>query len=71
MKDTLLLWQLKHGRKDILRRMYEKYCNDMLTLAAALVRDKAVPKTLCMMYLWLLHGPRPKWGISGISKRIS
>ncbi len=26
---------------DALRRMYEKYCDDMVTLAAALVRDKA------------------------------
>ena len=41
MKDALLLWQLKHGRKHSLRRMYEKYCDDMLTLATALLRDKA------------------------------
>jgi RNA polymerase sigma-70 factor, ECF subfamily len=41
MEDRILLWRLRHGRKETLRRMYEKYCDDMVTLAAALVRDKA------------------------------
>jgi RNA polymerase sigma-70 factor, ECF subfamily len=46
LNDTLLLWQLKRGRKEILRRLYEKYCDDMLTLAAALVRDKAAAEDI-------------------------
>jgi RNA polymerase sigma-70 factor, ECF subfamily len=41
LNDTLLLWQLKRGRKAVLRHLYEKYCDDMLTLAVALVRDKS------------------------------
>jgi RNA polymerase sigma-70 factor (ECF subfamily) len=46
MKDTLLLWRLKRGRKDALRRIYEKYCDDMLTLAVAMVRDKAAAEDI-------------------------
>jgi RNA polymerase sigma factor (sigma-70 family) len=40
MEDILLLWRLKHGRKEALRRMYEKYSDDMFTLAVALIHDK-------------------------------
>lgn len=41
LEDTLLVLKLKHGSADALRRIYEKYKDDLLALAIALVNDKA------------------------------
>ncbi len=41
MEDRLLLWRMRFGSADALRRIYEKYSREMYSLAAALVRDKA------------------------------
>ncbi|MCX5644333.1 MAG: sigma-70 family RNA polymerase sigma factor [Phycisphaerae bacterium] len=41
LEDRRLLWRLRHGDKDALRRIYEKYEGDLLTLAAHLLRDPA------------------------------
>jgi len=40
-EDRLLVWKLKHGNRDALRLIYEKYKNDLLTLATALSNDMA------------------------------
>jgi RNA polymerase sigma-70 factor (ECF subfamily) len=39
VEDRLLIWRFKLGNKDALRRIYEKYKNDLLKLAVALVND--------------------------------
>ena len=39
IEDELLKWRFKHGSKDALRRIYEKYLNHLLTLAMALLND--------------------------------
>jgi RNA polymerase sigma factor (sigma-70 family) len=39
IKDELLKWRFKHGSKDALQRIYEKYLNHLLTLAMALLND--------------------------------
>jgi len=39
MEDRKLLWKFKRGSPDALRRIYEKYKNDLLKLAVSLVRD--------------------------------
>jgi len=39
LQDKLLVWQFNHGRKEVLRHIYEKYKNDLVTLAAALLND--------------------------------
>ena len=39
VEDKLLIWKFKHGDKDALQRLYEKYKNDLLKLAIALVND--------------------------------
>ena len=39
MEDRLLIWKFKRGSKDALRRIYEKYKNDLLKLAVSLVSD--------------------------------
>ncbi len=38
-EDRLLIWRLKSGSEDALRRIYEKYGGDLLTLAANLLAD--------------------------------
>jgi len=39
VEDRLLIWKFKLGNRDALRRIYEKYKNDLLKLAIALVND--------------------------------
>ncbi|MBN2592275.1 MAG: sigma-70 family RNA polymerase sigma factor [Sedimentisphaerales bacterium] len=39
IEDELLKWRFKHGSKDALRRIYEKYLNHLLTFAMALLND--------------------------------
>jgi len=39
VEDRLLIWKFKLGNRDALRRLYEKYKNDLLKLAVALVND--------------------------------
>jgi RNA polymerase sigma factor (sigma-70 family) len=41
LEDKLILWKLKRGNKDAFRPIYEKYIDDLLTLAANLLNDKA------------------------------
>jgi RNA polymerase sigma-70 factor (ECF subfamily) len=40
LEDRLLVWKLKCGNKDALRRIYEKYKDDLLALAITLMSDK-------------------------------
>jgi len=42
LEDKLLVWKLKYGSRDALRRIYEKYKDDLLALAIALSNDKSV-----------------------------
>jgi RNA polymerase sigma-70 factor (ECF subfamily) len=37
IEDTVLLWKYKRGSKDALRRIYEKYRSDLLTIAVNLL----------------------------------
>ena len=39
LEDRRLLWRLKRGDKDALRRIYEKYEGDLVTLAGHLLHD--------------------------------
>jgi len=39
VEDKLLIWKFKLGNTDALRRIYEKYKNDLLKLAVALTND--------------------------------
>jgi RNA polymerase sigma-70 factor (ECF subfamily) len=40
LEDRLLIWKLNSGNRDVLRRIYEKYKDDLVTLAAALLNEK-------------------------------
>lgn len=39
MEDRILLWKFKRGSQDALRRVYEKYRDDLLKLAVSLITD--------------------------------
>ena len=39
VEDRLLIWRFKLGNRDAVRRIYEKYKNDLLKLAVALTND--------------------------------
>ncbi|HUU20582.1 MAG TPA: sigma-70 family RNA polymerase sigma factor [Sedimentisphaerales bacterium] len=39
LEDKLLFWKFKHGDKDALRQIYEKYKDNMRTIACSLLRD--------------------------------
>jgi len=39
LQDKLLIWQFNRGRKEVLQRIYEKYKDDLVTLAVALLND--------------------------------
>ncbi len=41
LEDKLLLWKLRRGDGEALRRVYEKYRHDLLGLAVTMSRDKA------------------------------
>ncbi len=40
LEDKLLIYKFNRGDKDALRRIYEKYRNDLLKVAAALLNDR-------------------------------
>jgi RNA polymerase sigma-70 factor (ECF subfamily) len=41
LEDKLLIWKFNHGHHEALRSIYEKYKDDLVTLAAALLIDGA------------------------------
>ncbi len=40
LEDRLLIWKFNRGDREVLRRIYEKYKDDLLTLATALLYKK-------------------------------
>jgi RNA polymerase sigma-70 factor (ECF subfamily) len=42
LEDKILVWQLKRGSPDALRRIYEKYKDDLLALAISLSNDRTL-----------------------------
>jgi RNA polymerase sigma-70 factor (ECF subfamily) len=40
VEDKILVWKFNRGSKDALRRIYEKYKDDLLGLAVTLLRDR-------------------------------
>ena len=39
LEDKLLIWKFNRGNREVLRGIYEKYKDDLVTLAAALLTD--------------------------------
>ena len=57
LEDRLLVWKIKHGNRDALRQVYEKYKDDIFTIAASMVNERARPRISFTMSLSLLPGP--------------
>jgi len=39
LEDRLLIWKFNRGNVEAVRRIYDKYKDDLVTLAAALLHD--------------------------------
>ncbi len=46
LEERLLLWKLKHGDKDALRTVYEKYKDDLRTIAGSMLRDRCIAEDI-------------------------
>jgi len=46
VEDRLLVWRFNRGSKDALRRIYEKYKDDLLGLAVTLLRDRSAAEDI-------------------------
>jgi len=46
LEDKLLVWKFKHGSKDALRHIYEKYRDDLLRIAAGLLNDRSAAEDI-------------------------
>lgn len=56
MEDKLLIWKLNHGRRDALCRIYDKYRDDLVRIAAGLLNDVASAEDVVHdVFLKLVH----------------
>jgi RNA polymerase sigma-70 factor (ECF subfamily) len=46
VEDNILVWKFNRGSKDALRRIYEKYKDDLLGLAITLLRDRSLAEDI-------------------------
>jgi RNA polymerase sigma-70 factor (ECF subfamily) len=46
LEDKLLVWKFKHGSKEALCHIYEKYRDDLLRIAAALLNDTSAAEDI-------------------------
>ncbi len=46
LEERLLLWKLKHGDKDALRTVYEKYKDDLRTIAGSMLHDRCIAEDI-------------------------
>jgi RNA polymerase sigma factor (sigma-70 family) len=65
LHDKLLIWQFNRGRKDVLRLIYEKYKDDLVTLAAALLFDTGVAEDVVHDVFVSLLGSFAKFRLTG------
>ena len=56
MEDKLLIWKLNRGSKEALCRIYEKYRDDLVRIAAGLSNDVSVAEDIVQeVFLTLVH----------------
>ena len=56
MEDKLLIWKLNRGSKDALCRIYEKYRDDLVRIAAGLLNDVSAAEDIVQdVFLLLVH----------------
>jgi RNA polymerase sigma factor (sigma-70 family) len=58
LEDKLLIWKLNRGRKEALCRIYEKYRDNLVRIAAGLVNDVSTAEDIVQeVFLTLVHSP--------------
>ena len=63
MEDKLLIWKLNHGSKDALCRVYEKYRDDLVRIAAGLLNDVGAAEDVVQDVFLTLVGSADKYEI--------
>jgi RNA polymerase sigma-70 factor (ECF subfamily) len=58
LEDKLLIWKLNRGSEDALCRIYEKYRDDLVRIAAGLLNDISTAEDIVQnVFLMLVHSP--------------
>jgi len=68
VEDKILVWKFNRGRKDALRRIYEKYKDDLLGLAITLLRDRSLAEDIVHDVFVSFAGTTGSFHLSGTLK---
>ena len=68
LEDKLLIWKFNHGSREALRGIYEKYKDDLVTLAAALLTDKNLAEDVVHDVFVSFIGSARKFRLTGSLK---
>ena len=64
MEDKLLIWKLRHGDKDALCSIYEKYRDDLVRIAAGLLNDVSTAEDVVQDIFLMLVRSADKYRIT-------
>ncbi len=70
VEDKLLIWKFKHGSKDALRLIYEKYVAYLVTLASALLNDVCDAEDIVHDFFVSFTESPEKLGLEGSLKAV-
>ncbi|MBW7988608.1 MAG: sigma-70 family RNA polymerase sigma factor [Planctomycetes bacterium] len=68
VEDNILVWKFNRGSKDALRRIYEKFKDDLLGLAISLLRDRSLAEDVVHDVFVSFGGTVGSFGLSGTLK---
>jgi len=68
VEDNILVWKFNRGSKDALRRIYEKYKDDLLGLAITLLRDRSLAEDVVHDVFVSFAGTVGSFSLSGSLK---
>ncbi len=68
VEDNILVWKFNRGSKDALRRIYEKFKDDLLGLAISLLRDRSLAEDVVHDVFVSFGGTVGSFGLSGSLK---
>jgi RNA polymerase sigma factor (sigma-70 family) len=68
LEDKLLIWKFNRGSREALRGIYEKYKDDLVTLAAALLTDKNLAEDVVHDVFVSFIGSARKFRLTGSLK---
>jgi RNA polymerase sigma-70 factor (ECF subfamily) len=68
VEDNILVWKFNRGNKDALRRIYEKFKDDLLGLAISLLRDRSLAEDVVHDVFVSFASTVGSFGLSGTLK---